>query len=187
MKIQNQISKIILLLIAILVVIFWQPTALAVPGRVEQIQDADTFMVNTGLLSDVRVACIDAPETAKNKIDRAKTDQASLSQFKWGAIAKKRLEELVIQSNNRVDVIGLSTPTTYKRNFDRNIASVTLADGSDLAYILVKEGLSLVYEPYVKDCEASILRAAQDSAIAARRGVHSDPSFIPPWKWRSEN
>lgn len=70
-------------------------------------------------------------------------------------------------------------PQTTDR-YGRTVARVT-CDGVDASAEQVRSGMAWVYDQYVLDMG---LYDLQDEAVAAREGLWSARSPIPPWKWR---
>jgi micrococcal nuclease len=149
---------------------------------VQRVSDGDTLTATDpgGNQITVRFACIDAPEVPHSAQERKSRRVADLSQFKWGARAQQRVEELVKQSGDRVTLT-----ITDSDRYGRNIAEVRLSDGTLVQEVLAREGLALVYRPYLKNCpSASAIEQAEAEAKRRRRGVWSDSQFISPWDYR---
>lgn len=65
--------------------------------------------------------------------------------------------------------------------YKRPVGVVSCA-GADVATHQVKYGMAWVYDRY--STPVSPLYSLQDAAKAARLGLWSDPSPVPPWAWR---
>ncbi|MDY7013788.1 MAG: thermonuclease family protein [Cyanobacteriota bacterium] len=149
---------------------------------VQRISDGDTLTATDpgGNKIKVRFACIDAPEVPHSARERKSRRVADLSQFKWGERAQKRVEKLVEQSGDRVTLTITDTD-----RYGRKVAEVRLSDGTLVQEVLVREGLALVYRPYLKNCpSADAIEQAEAEAKRRRRGVWSDSKFIEPWDYR---
>lgn len=134
-------------------------------GRVVSVGDGDTLRVATGgKTATVRLACIDAPETA---------------QVPFGKAATQRLRQLLPpgqQVNLRVadiDRYGRSVAKVYKGDLSINFA-------------LVQEGQAVVYHQYLNACPElkERLLAAEASAKSRKLGFWSQPSPILPADFR---
>lgn len=149
---------------------------------VQRVSDGDTLTATDpgGNKITVRFACVDAPEVPHSAQERKSRRVADESQFKWGVRAQQRVEELVKQSGDRVTLT-----ITDSDRYGRNIAEVRLSDGTLVQEVLAREGLALVYRPYLKNCpSASAIEQAEAEAKRRRRGVWSDSRFISPWDYR---
>ena len=105
----------------------------------------------------IRLAEIDAPEKAQP----------------FGARSKQSLSDLCF------DVEAEVYPQTTDR-YSRTVAHVT-CDGVNASAEQVRSGMAWVYDQYVVDMG---LYDLQDEAVAAREGLWSARSPMPPWKWR---
>lgn len=152
---------------------------------VKQVSDGDTLSVidPDGKSISVRFACIDAPEiphTTKEKQSRKTTDK---NQFGWGIKAQQRLQELVKQGGDRVNLTIVDTD-----QYGRKVGEVRLPNKTFIQEVLTKEGLVIVYRQYIKNCpSAAVVEQAEAEAKKSKRGVWGDSKFVEPWEWRSKS
>ena len=149
---------------------------------VKRISDGDTITVtdNSGKDIKVRFACTDAPEVAHTNAEKQSKKAVDKNQFKWGLLAQQRLQELVKQGSDRVKLTVTDTD-----RYGRSISEVRLPDGTFVQEILLREGLTIVYQEYLKNCpSAAIVQQAEAEAKKARRGVWRDSKFVEPWDYR---
>lgn len=159
-----------------------------ISAGVVRLSDGDTARVDTGLITDVRIACIDAPEVPRSKKEASAASGDAIAQFKYGRLAQARISNLLatVGSEIRVIPIGGASGTEGVDRYGRNIASVAFQDGSDWAERLVSEGLALVYEQYANaGCDKQKLLELQAIAKEKGLGVWSEPG-IPPWEFRAK-
>ena len=151
---------------------------------VQKVSDGDTLAVTdrNGEKIRVRFACVDAPEIPHTNKEKKSRRVADRSQFKWGKKSQERLQKLVSGAGDRVKL-----EITDKDRYGRSVAEVRLPDGTFVQEVLVREGLAIVYPPYLKDCPSRLfVQQAQGEAKANRRGVWSDQKFIEPWEYRKQ-
>ncbi|MBW4620852.1 MAG: thermonuclease family protein [Cyanosarcina radialis HA8281-LM2] len=151
---------------------------------VRHVSDGDTIAVSdrNGQNFTVRFACMDAPEIPHTKAEKFSKKGVDKNQFKWGRQAQQRLQQLINRGGSQV----LLTVTDSDR-YGRKVSEVRLPDGTLLQQILVREGLALVYQPYLKNCpSANIVLPAEKEAQQSRRGVWQDSKFVVPWEYRRE-
>lgn len=152
---------------------------------VKRISDGDTITVTNrkGKEVKVRFACIDAPEVPHTNQEKQSARATDRNQFNWGIKAEQRLEQLVKQGGNRVVLT-----VTDRDQYGREISEVRLPNGTFVQEILVKEGLAMVYRPYLKNCpSATIVQQAETEAKKSKRGVWGDSKFVPAWQFRKEH
>jgi micrococcal nuclease len=176
-KIKSLSAAIVLLLL------FGCPQNLA-PNTypVKRVSDGDTLVASdsTGKDIKVRFACIDAPEVAHTNADKNSKASAKKNQFKWGNLAHQRMQQLVKQGGGRV----VLTVTDTDR-YGRKVSEVRFPNGTFAQEVLTREGLAMVYRPYLKNCpSASVLEQAEAEAKKNRRGVWGDSKFVPAWQFR---
>ena len=150
---------------------------------VKRVSDGDTLTVVDPKGSDihVRFACVDAPEIPHSAKERQSRKLKDRNQFRWGIEAQERLQQLIHQGGDRVNLT-----ITDSDRYGRQVAEVYLRDRTLVQEVLAREGLVLVFEPYLKNCpDAATVQQAQALAQQQQRGVWSDPKFVPPWKYRS--
>lgn len=149
---------------------------------VKRISDGDTITVtdNSGKDIKVRFACTDAPEVAHTNAEKQSKKAVDKNQFKWGLLAQQRLQDLVKQGSDRVKLTVTDTD-----RYGRSISEVRLPDGTFVQEVLLREGLTIVYQEYLKNCpSAAIVQQAEAEAKKARRGVWRDSKFVEPWDYR---
>ena len=138
--------------------------ALANAATVLSVGDGDTLTVSDDSRRiTVRLACIDAPETA---------------QAPYGAKARATLQALA-PVGSTVTVQG-----SKKDRYGRTIAEV-LRGKTNVNLELVRRGDAFVYRQYLSGCDRNAYLSAKKQAEAARSGVWSVPGgIIRPWEWR---
>lgn len=125
------------------------------------VHDGDTLSVRQGgRTTRVRLVGIDCPEARQP----------------FAARAKRFTSALVFGRTVRVEGRSLD-------RYDRLLARIVL-DGTDVNAAIVRAGLAWYYPFGTPDAE---LAAAERAARAARAGLWSEPSPVPPWKWRRLN
>ena len=150
---------------------------------VKRVSDGDTLTVSDSQGTDIKVrfACVDAPEIAHTKSEKLSKKAVDKDQFKWGNQAQMRVEQLIKLKGNRVTLTITDTD-----RYGRKISEVRLGDRTFVQEVLVREGLALVYRPYLKNCPSSVaIEQAETEAKSNRRGVWSDAKFVEPWAYRS--
>jgi micrococcal nuclease len=152
---------------------------------VERVSDGDTLVLKSadGKKLTVRFACVDAPEIPHSQKEKNSKITKDVNQFAWGVKAKTRIEELIKQSDNRVQL-----NITDSDRYGRKVAEVRLKDGTFLQQALLKEGLAKVYRPYLSKCPSKdIVEQAEAQAQQQKIGVWSDRKFLDPWDYRKAN
>lgn len=151
-------------LLAFLACLLLAPAAVAevIQGVVFHVIDGDTLLLRTQAAAPrafvkVRLADIDAPEL----------DQP------FGTAAKAALARRV--ENRTVTVVLVATD-----DWGRRVGWVR-AGGVDVNRALVNEGLAWAYTRYHRN---PALRAVEQDARRARRGLWRDEGTIAPWRWR---
>lgn len=150
---------------------------------VQKVSDGDTLAVQDakGSKINVRFACVDAPEIPHSKKEKESKSSVFRNQFDWGAKAQERVQELVKQGGDRVKL-----NITDSDRYGRKVAEIRLRDGTFIQEVLVREGLALVYRPYLNKCPSrNIIEQAEVQAKNSKRGVWSDSKFVKPWEYRS--
>lgn len=159
---------------------FFRPSGYSI----RRVSDGDTLALTdpSGKDLNVRFACVDAPEVPHTKAEKQSRKAVDKNQFQWGTKAQERLQQLVEKGGNRV----LLTITDTDR-YGRKVSEVRLRDGTFIQEILTKEGLVMVYRPYLKDCPSSaVVEQAEAEAKKSRRGVWGDAKFVEPWAYRQK-
>ena len=127
-------------------------------GEVVGVTDGDTISVmRGGQAVRVRLDGIDCPEAKQDFSQRARQLTSSLV---FGKVVT-------------VNVLDVD-------RYGRLVGRV-LVDGTDLSVALVQQGLAWHYTQYSND---PVLANAEVAARAARIGIWSQPSAIPPWDFR---
>jgi micrococcal nuclease len=136
-----------------------------VTGQVMSVGDGDTIRVSTpGKILTVRLACIDAPETA---------------QAPYGKASRRRLQELLpLGQTVTLGLIGVD-------RYGRTIAKVN-KNSLSIILTMVKEGQAVVYSPYLSGCPElkNALLKAESSAKRQRLGFWSQGNPTMPWDFR---
>lgn len=178
-KIKSLSAAIMLLLL------FGCPQKLAANNyAVKRVSDGDTLVASdsAGKEIKVRFACVDAPEVAHTNAEKNSKASALKNQFKWGNQALQRTEQLVKEGGGRV----VLTVTDTDR-YGRQVSEIRLPNGTFVQEVLTREGLAMVYRPYLKNCpSASVLEQAEAEAKKNRRGVWGDSKFVPAWDFRKK-
>jgi len=136
---------------------------LASAATVVSIGDGDTISVlERGQTLKVRLACIDAPETAQRPFGLASRNHLR-SLLPLGSTVSLRVKAL--------DRYGRSVAEVFSRG------SINLA--------MVQLGQAFVYRPYLGRCDRGAYLAAERQAQAQRLGVWAVPGGITrPWDFR---
>ena len=126
--------------------------------------DGDTLTVSEGgRRVTIRLACIDAPETA---------------QTPYGAKARTALQALTPVGSS------VSIQGSKKDRYGRTVAEVIRA-GTNINLELVQRGEAFVYRQYLSGCDRNAYLSAEKRAESARLGVWSTAGGITrPWDWR---
>jgi len=145
----------------LLLVPLWQVGALGT--TILSIGDGDTIRVlHVGKALTVRLACIDAPETA---------------QTPYGQQARRYLlQRLAI---GREVTLNVKTTDRYGRSVAEVISDINI----NLA--LVEDGQAFAYRQYLGGCDAKAYLEAEERASRRRLGVWQVPGGITrPWDFR---
>jgi endonuclease YncB( thermonuclease family) len=145
----------------LLLVPLWQVGALGT--TILSIGDGDTIRVlQAGKALTVRLACIDAPESA---------------QAPYGQQARTYLQQRLPIGR----VVSLDIKTTDR--YGRSVAEVISETNINLA--LVEDGQAFAYRQYLSGCDAKGYLEAEDRASRARLGVWQAKGGITrPWDFR---
>jgi micrococcal nuclease len=134
-------------------------------GRVSLVSvgDGDTIRVATaaGQKVTVRLACIDAPETAQGKT---------------GAMATQTLKKLLEPGNIEM------RPQTMDK-YGRTVAEV-YANGRNVNQEMVRLGMAYAYRQYLGGCNADVYLNAEAQALQQRQGVWWYGDQVRPWDFR---
>ena len=134
------------------------------PASLVSVGDGDTIRVTTanGQKVTVRLACIDAPETAQGQS---------------GADATEGLKQLLASGSLEL------RPQTIDK-YGRTVAEV-YAGGQNVNVAMVANGAAYVYHQYLEGCDAGAYQGAEDSAMRRRYGVWRwDSGEQRPWDFR---
>lgn len=142
-----------------------KPTQSAPAGPVllVSVGDGDTIRVRSGsgALVTVRLACIDAPETAQGEP---------------GAVATQTLKALLASGSLQL------RPQTVDR-YGRTVAEV-LAGGRNVGLEMVRRGDVFVYHQYLQGCDENAYLAAEAHAQQFRQSVWRWGNVQRPWDFR---
>jgi endonuclease YncB( thermonuclease family) len=135
-------------------------------ATVVSVGDGDTMrVVEGGKRLTIRMACIDAPETAQRP---------------YGAASRQRLQELA-----PVGSVVTLRPQTIDM-YGRTVAEV-FRNGQNTNLAMVSSGQAFVYRKYLAACDGSAYLGAEAAAQRQRLGVWAVPGGIQrPWEWRAE-
>jgi endonuclease YncB( thermonuclease family) len=154
-----------LLGVAALVALSWPAVVVAQPASttILSIGDGDTIRVRqSGRAVTVRLACIDAPETAQSP---------------YGQQARTYLQQRLPIGRE----VSLNIKTTDR--YGRSVAEVISDININLA--LVEDGQAFAYRQYLSGCDAKAYLEAEERASRARLGVWQVPGGITrPWDFR---
>ena len=144
-----------------LVLLLAGPTGAA---TVLSVGDGDTIRVSDGgRRLTIRLACIDAPETAQRP---------------YGAASRQRLQALAPIGS----AVTLRPQTTDK--YGRTVAEV-FASGQNVNLAMVSSGAAFAYRKYLSGCDRPAYLGAEAAAGRQRIGVWAVPGGIQrPWEWR---
>ena len=158
-------ARMFLLVVVALAALAWPSEVVAqgVKATVLSIGDGDTIRVRqAGKALTVRLACIDAPETA---------------QTPYGLKSRQYLQQRLPIGRE----VSLNIKTTDR--YGRSVAEVISETNINL--VLVENGQAFVYRQYLSGCDAKAYLEAEDRASRARIGVWQMPGGITrPWDFR---
>ena len=153
-----------LLAAAVLVALSWPDLAVAQVGTtILSIGDGDTIRVRQGgKVLTVRLACIDAPETAQSP---------------YGQHARTYLQQRLPIGRE----VSLEVKTTDR--YGRSVAEVF--SGVNINLALVEDGQAFAYRQFLRGCDAKAYLEAEERASRAHLGVWQVPGGITrPWDFR---
>ena len=157
-------SKVLLVVMALAAVAWPADVASqAVSATVLSIGDGDTIRVRqAGKAITVRLACIDAPETAQSP---------------YGQQARTYLQQRLPIGRE----VSLNVKTTDR--YGRTVAEVF--SGVNINLALVEDGQSFAYRQYLSSCSEQKYLEAETKANRRRIGVWDVPGGITrPWEFR---
>jgi micrococcal nuclease len=133
-----------------------------ISASVLSIGDGDTIRVNQDRRTvTVRLACIDAPETAQGES---------------GAVATQMLKQLLASGPLEI------RPQTVDR-YGRTVAEV-YAGGRNVNLEMVRLGAAYAYRQYLSGCDESAYLSAEGQAERYRQGVWRWGNEVKPWDFR---
>jgi len=140
-------------------------------GKVTNVSDGDTltFVTTQGARLKVRLASIDAPETAHGN---ARKGQA------FGEQSGQSLREMAEGKRAELECFEVD-------RYQRSVCRV-IVDGVDINAEQVRRGMAWVYRAnrrYVRDTS---LYAVEEEAKAAKRGLWRAARPVAPWDWRKD-
>ncbi len=136
----------------------------AMAARVISVGDGDTLRVEQGgKRVTIRLACIDAPETA---------------QAPYGMASRRLLQELApVGSTVQLVVQG-------RDRYGRTVADIR-RNGQSVNLRMVRSGQAFAYRQYLAKCDGGAYLKAEQEAERARLGVWAVPGGITrPWDFR---
>jgi endonuclease YncB( thermonuclease family) len=146
---------------SLLVLLLAAPASAA---TVLSVGDGDTIRVMEGSQRlTIRLACIDAPETAQRP---------------YGAASRQQLQQLIPLGA----AVNLRIQT--RDRYGRTVAEV-FRDGRSVNLAMVSSGEAFAYRRYLAACDGGAYLAAEAQAKHQKRGFWSVPGGIEkPWDWR---
>jgi endonuclease YncB( thermonuclease family) len=149
-------------LLSIALNVLWALTAIAgaLSGQVVRVLDGDLLEIHhQGKTERIRLNGIDCPEKGQA----------------YGERAKQATSELVAGKDVMLN--------TYGPDKDgRTIADVLLLDGTNVNYLLVREGWCWWYRKYAPGNRK--LEGLEKEARDRKKGLWAEPNPVPPWEWR---
>jgi micrococcal nuclease len=142
------------------------PTVASGPVTLVSVGDGDTIRVKdrAGTAATIRVACIDAPETAQGQPGKAATESLR-------AVLAAGSLEIKVHTKDR---------------YGRTVAEV-FAGGKNAGVELVRRGDAFVYHQYLEGCDATAYIRAEEQAERARLGVWRWNNVQRPWEFRQRS
>ena len=135
-------------------------------ATVLSVGDGDTVRVSEGAKRiTIRLACIDAPETA---------------QAPFGVASHTQLQQYLPVGS----VVSLMVQT--KDRYGRTVAEI-FRNGRSVNLAMVQSGQAFAYRKYLAACDGGAYLAAEAQAKQSRHGVWAVTGGIErPWAWRHE-
>ena len=133
-------------------------------ATVVSVGDGDTLRVMEGAQRvTVRLACIDAPETAQRP---------------YGMAARQKLQQLAPVGSS----VSLRVQT--RDRYGRTVAEL-FRGGQSINLEMVRSGQAFVYRQYLRQCDGAAYLGAEAAAQQQRLGVWNVPGGIQrPWDFR---
>ncbi len=135
------------------------------PTTVVSIGDGDTLRVRqSGQVTTIRLACVDAPERAQSP---------------WGQQSTSRLKQLLPPGT------PVQVRTITRDRYGRTVAELYVGKQS-INLQMVKDGQAVVYHQYLQGCAATKDQylQAQVQAKKQRIGFWNQKSPVMPWDYR---
>lgn len=149
----------ILLFLALASSLQCAPESKGVRAHVISLADGDSFSARVdGKIVKVRIHAIDAPEKG----------------MPFYKVSKEYLAKLCGNQTVTLQVVE-------KDRYGRLVSKVKLADGRDVASVMIKNGFAWHYKHYSNDPK---LAALEKAARAKKVGLWRDSNPTPPWKMR---
>jgi len=159
-------AKRFLMIVTALAALAWPAGVVAqgVSATVLSIGDGDTISVRqAGKALTVRLACIDAPETAQSP---------------WGQQARRYLQQRLPIGRK----VSLHVKTTDR--YGRIVAEVI--DDININLVMVEDGQAFAYRQYLSGCDAKEYLDAEFRASRRRYGVwRVEGGIARPWNFRT--
>ncbi len=135
------------------------------PASLVSVEDGDTIRVTTsgGQKVTIRMACIDAPETAQ-----AQSGAEATNMLKW------------LLANHPLEI----RPQTTNR-YGHTVAEV-YANGRNVNLEMVRIGTAYAYRHYLRGCDANAYLDAESQAERSRQGVWRWGNEMKPWDFRKQ-
>ncbi|MBD2778661.1 thermonuclease family protein [Iningainema tapete] len=146
---------------------------------VVKVSDGDTLTVRDAGDNKikVRLACIDADETAK---------PGKPSQSVYAEQAKDYLQELFNQSGDKVN-LKIIESDRYNRKVSEIWINSSTGEKQLVNELLVTKGLARTHTRYLSKCpSAQAIKQAEEQAKVQKIGIWSDSSSISPWEFRKK-
>lgn len=140
-------------------------TGPAFAAAVLSVGDGDTLTASDGgRRVTVRLACIDAPESAQKP---------------YGPAAREHLQKLAPVGS----IVTLKPQTTDR--YGRTVAEV-IRNGQSVNLAMVRDGHAFAYREYLGNCDSRLYLSSEGSAQKRAKGVWSVPGGIQrPWDFRA--
>ena len=135
------------------------------PATVVSIGDGDTLRIRqSGQVTTIRLACVDAPERAQSP---------------WGQQSTSRLKQLLPQGR------AVQVREITRDRYGRTVAELYVSERS-VNLQMVQEGQAVVYRQYLKECAATKDQYLQAEAQAKKQrlGFWNQQSRVMPWDYR---
>lgn len=150
-----------LLLLAVILVNWWNHQPEQLEGQVLHVQDGDSFiMMKDGERTTIRLFAIDCPEKGQA----------------FGQEAKSFTTALIEDQAVTLEVLDID-------RYERLISQVYLSDGRCLNHELVEAGLAWWYRQHARNDRE--LERLEKQARSRKAGLWKDRQPTPPWDYRN--